>query len=274
MTEAIRARADHRTAEYLFLIPSGYDWDGKPRPAHVARAQIASAWKRLLEKNNDNSIIGGLPIQRINIRPSVAQIIDARANFDTLSAKIWLNHSHSRVTWTYLNVPWMRQELDRQIRHFQQLLESALASGLRDIAHELGISREELAHRKRLAEETGLGTLCLNPYSGVQPGTQRGQLCDRLDRCASGCQLMRFVPTESSLAALVAFHRALQRAEDAWVRSRPERWVEAWLPWLALTEAALRALERSPVYRKKLNAAKLATDKALDRGDISLFEPY
>ncbi|MFL7905850.1 hypothetical protein ACJ41P_32320 [Azospirillum argentinense] len=274
MTEAMRARADRQTAEYLLLIPSGFGWDGNVRPARVARGQMAGAWKRLLASNIDNPVIGGLSIRRTSIRPSVAQIIDSRADFDTLSAKVWLNHSRSKVTWTYLNVPWMRRELDRQIRHFQQLLESTLASGLRDIARELEISQEELAHRKRLAKETGLGTLCLDAYSGIQPGTQQGQLCDRLDRCASGCRLMRFVPTDSSLQALVAFNKALRCSENVWVQSRPERWVEAWLPWLALTEAALRTLQKSPVYRKKLNVAIRATEDALRSGKIYLFEPY
>ncbi|WP_207484960.1 hypothetical protein [Arenibaculum pallidiluteum] len=211
-------------------------------------------WNRFLKRIEDDKVIGGLPIQRRMIRPTVLQVLSADNDFDHTLAQAKANHSGSGMTMRYLSAPWFRAELARRIREFQVLYEAAALGEIQDVASKLGISAAALERRQRTALDTGLGFICLDPTQGIQPGVSPGEQCLQVDACAT-CSLRRFVPTDEGLVSLVLFNRAIKSQEESFRSRNPERWEAVWLPYLALTEAIIGKLMDGP-YRVKFRRAE------------------
>lgn len=223
-------------------------------------------WTAFLRRHANDPVIGGLPLQRRMIRPTVLQIRATRNNFDHALAQIAGNHASAGQTYRYLSRPWFKAQLDKQIRAFQDLFEASLGRGIDDLSSKLGIAPAELERRTELADETGLGFVCLDPMAGIQPNTTAGQRCHRLERCA-GCSLRRFVPTERALEALVLFNAALKEQETAFSAANPARWATVWMPYLALTEVFIDKL-RSSHRRQRLTAAERRVAERRAAGDL------
>jgi hypothetical protein len=224
-------------------------------------------WRAFLKRCRADPIIGKLPIARPMIRSTVIQMRAVRNDFDTGISQALGAHG-AAVHWGYISAPWLRAELKRRMRIFQNLLEAQLGKEIEDVALKLGISVAELNERIEVGLETGLGFICLDAYRGVQPRTKPGELCTRLDACPR-CHLRRFAPTERGLIALHTHRRALSQSCDEFMSRNPRRWLHVWLPWHALIEATIRVLAKSPYQRKSVRAADEAS-MMLAGGKISL----
>lgn len=229
-------------------------------------SSFKNAWNAFLRRHANDSVIGGLPLQRRMIRPTVLQIRAVRNNFDHAIAQIEANHASAGTTFRYLSRPWFKAQLDKQIRAFQNLFEANLGRGIDEFASKLGVAPAELERRTALADETGLGFVCLEPTAGVQPNTTPGLRCQRLEQCTE-CSLRRFVPTDQALEALVLFNFALKDQEAAFCAANPKRWAEVWMPYLALTEAVIIKLRNS--HRKpRLIAAERRVNERRTAGEL------
>lgn len=267
MSAPLRARAsDPKTADKLWLIAGGSLNQGQPRLCYATAFKMA--WNRFLKEIQGDEQIGGLPIQRRMIRPTVLQLRAAANQFEYTAPQAMANHSRSGMTMRYLGATWFKAELARRIREFQDLYEAAAASGIKDAAGWLDIPAAELDRRQAKAVDTGLGFVCLEPRKGIQLGTTKGEPCTRLDACAT-CPLRRFVPTSESLVALVVFNSALREQSSAFQAGNPERWATTWLPHLALTEGIIAALENGP-HRPKLGRAREEARHRLATGEVAM----
>jgi hypothetical protein len=161
--------------------------------------------------------------------------------------------------------------LDDRIREYQNLFEASVAGDNPHRAAQLGLSIDEFQERRVRAVETGLGFMCRNPTAGVQPGTE-GRTCTRLDAC-SKCPLLRFVPSQRAIEALILFHESLARAEEEFIAKNPERWIRVWLPALALCIAIINLLSAGSKQLLLLKCAE-AVKAGLDQGTLVLFHPW
>lgn len=227
-------------------------------------------WSDFLARVVDDPDIGGLPITRPMIRKTVLDLEAARSDGDYSPVQMLADHSSGGTTMRrYLRTPWFRRELMNHMRRFHGLLEATLSKDIADVAHHLGIDEAELLQRKELANETGLGSVCLRPLDGIQPGTVPGRPCHRVDLCHLGCPARRMVPTERALTALVLTNRSLKASETEWIIRNPERWAKVWMPLLAETEAYLERLADSS-HRVRLKDAVAHVEVMLASGEVEL----
>lgn len=226
-----------------------------------------SIWKRFVERHLKGTVLEGLHITPQMVRTTVLQVADARDGFRRTVARAMGQHS-DRVAPAYLDRPWMREALSRNIREFQSRMEAALCADISGVAARLGMTEEELLSKKALAMETGLGFLCLEGMEGEQPIPPGATRCDQVDACV-GCRMRRFVPTETALVALCLFNMSLRRAESGFAQANPERWSAAWMPWLAMTEALIAHL-RGGYHKRRFETSLAEAEAGLSAGRYAL----
>lgn len=270
MTKPFRSHAGS-DQEHLWVLPQGKSWSGPLK--RYSHASFSAWWRSVLQEHNTNPDIGGLKIQRRNIRSTIIQIEASSADINVAAAA--LIGGHSRLSTTigyYLNRGWFKSELDKKIRHFQNLWESIVLSEISDASDALALPLEIIESRRSEAVETGLGFACLNPFSGEQPGTSASAACTELQACA-GCRLVRFVPSESGYRSLVVAEHSLAAAELAFIAANPERWAEVWLPMRALAAATIQRLRQSH-RRKAFEDIEKTVLEQISQGGILLFKPW
>jgi hypothetical protein len=268
MTARLRQNSDEGP---LFLCAVAWNHQNKV-PDQNTHAEF---WRCFLRRIKGNPVIGSLPIERRMIRKTRADLQGLKDGADHTIAQIALGHSSGGTTMqSYFTTPWFRRELQNHIRRFQKLFEAALSTDIPDVARHLGISEEELANRRELANETGLGFLCLRPHDGIQPGTTKGQRCDKLDRCHLGCEVRRFVPTDRAMMALHLTNKSLHQASAEWIVKNQDRWKQVWMPLLAETEAFIERLRESAFRTRMKAAAAEEVERLLSTGDLALIKPW
>lgn len=245
MTRPIRARATGTTGEKLWIVAGGKGIAGTPTP--YFNTSFSDWWYQLMARYADDPVIGGLPAARRNIRPTVVQLRASPADVGVAASALVGNHSSLRtVMRPYLGKGWFRSELDAKIRHYINLFEAALLSDAG--AKSAGFDEKVFLARREDAVATGLGFACHDPLAGIQPGTEAGAPCIKLDACAT-CPMLRFVPSADSYRDLVVAHRSLLAAEPSFIAANPARWAQVWLPLRAMIEATIELLRGS--YRKR-----------------------
>lgn len=270
MTAPFRSRPD-ADSEHLWVLPYGKSWSGPLK--RYDHSSFYSWWNSVIKEHQADPDIGGLRIQRRNIRSTIIQIEASSADLNVTAAALVGNHSKlSTTVGYYLNRGWFKSELDKKIRHFQQLWESTFISEIDGASASIDLPLHVLEARKAEAVQTGLGFSCVNPFSGEQPGTSSSAACTELQACA-GCRLVRFVPSESGFRSLVITDYSLASAEPAFVAANPERWAEVWLPMRALIGATSQRLRESH-RRKAFEDVEKAVLQQISRNEILLFQPW
>lgn len=245
---------------YLWIIPSGRS--NKNAVIRYDAFAFKHWWGQFMRRHERHPIIGGLPIQRKMIRPTVLQLRAVQKSFTYEVAQTLAGHKHTGTTMSYLSRAWFRNFLSREIRKFQNLYEAALVKDIRDVSDKLGISINELDSRISLAEETGLGFVCAQRFV-KKPNHQD---CNSIEACAT-CNFRRFVPTDSALRALVLTNISLLAQWEEFSVANGERWKKVWLPYLALSQAILNKLLSGP-YRWKTLRAKDEIKRAIKSGKL------
>jgi hypothetical protein len=117
--------------------------------------------------------------------------------------------------------------------------------------------------RIKSAIESGFGTLCVGFTDGVRSGSTPGKRCQSMD--CPGCIMLRVAPTPASFRGAHLMHRALTEARSQWEIRNPHRWVQAWLPWLALTTVIIERFKSGP-HRVRFERAVREADPDLAAG--------
>ncbi|MGO8489799.1 hypothetical protein ACC757_23735 [Rhizobium ruizarguesonis] len=90
------------------------------------------------------------------------------------------------------------------------------------------------AKEEPLRRPTGLGGDCL--VGG----------CETMD-CWQ-CQHLAVVAEPNALASWMIWNESLRACQGDWVRDRVERWQTKWLPWLAFTDAVIKAMQDTSAH--------------------------
>jgi hypothetical protein len=181
----------------------------------------------------------------------------ARADHSSLSTSMgYVARYPTRVIW------------ERTIRDFQNLYQAVPVYNIDGAAQKLGLTTEQAWKLFTEACRTGLGVLCLDPKSGVQPGSEKGIDCTQLQNC-HGCPNRMVIATVENLKDLILWNRHLERHREKWERERPERWLKVWLPWLVFTQVIAEQSSRGRTLKEFRRAETLANDQCA-RGAVNL----
>ena len=140
------------------------------------------------------------------------------------------------------------------IRQFLEWFEALLTIDIEDYADKVGIDKEAYEERKRVILENHFGGLqCADPTAGVQPGTAKGEVCDRVDKCVS-CEQRRdiFVLSQSNIVSLLQWHSVVERAR----KDLSEGEFEPWSLWYLYTNMMLERLSSAPQHSTLLRNAQ------------------
>jgi len=209
----------------------------------------------------------GLDLTADMIRPTVLFQSIYKNDGNLIDANVLADHATLSMTSTYANKPSLRLIYDELIREFQSLFQTVSISNIDGAAQKIGMASSQFNKRLKRALRTGLGVACLNPKAGYQPGTIKGENCASLENCPR-CPLRFVVATVPNITDLILFFRHLRMSRPEFEATRPQRWVETWLPWLVFADVALEKIQRGPTAAVFLSA-KAAADARILAGSVN-----
>lgn len=165
-------------------------------------------------------------------------------------------HQQTRTSTAYSNKLPMRIKLDIEIRNFLRWMQALVAVNVDDFASKVGMDETEFKkHREEIMNSHFAGLHCKDPRAGVQPGTEKGEVCGEISQCMT-CPNRRhlFVATESNVAHLLMWNDALVSAYEAgFIANPPER---EWKMWSLFIRSTLDRLEAKREFRALLAGAR------------------
>jgi hypothetical protein len=251
-----------RVQEYLWIIPGGRGNDLEVRLASTGN--FRDHWTALLADHNADPIIGGLPIRRKNIRPTLVQLKFASPRGGLAGAALLANHNDSNTTFRdYLNRPYIKAHLTDLIRKFQQLLEISLLNSDETLASKLKYSAHEFEHLRNEAVECGLAF-----FGEAEPPP-----CESESSSGDTWGPIAYSETDGGMRSAALLRLSLEAVFEEYIVRNPKRWFEIWMPLQALATAVCNMLEegpRGPRFRELL--AEMA--EGLRSGEIAPFQPF
>ena len=260
ISESIRLLASDKNSKSLFLRLTSH---GVVRDVNENKW---TRWFRSFCKRHDE--ISHLRIQARMIRPSVLM----QAAFDNetgiTSAAAIADHSSLSTTNPYISRYPTKVIWERLIREFQALFQAISIYSIKEAASKLGLTERYVKRLFGEACRTGLGVACLEPRSGVQPGSEKGKICTQLQNCPT-CPNRIVVATVENLTDLILWNNHLEQSRDEWERTRAEKWEKHWLPWLVFTRVVIEQARRGRTVPQFKNASLIAKTM-IARGETNL----
>lgn len=144
---------------------------------------------------------------------------------------------------------------EQNIRDFLDWFEALLTVDIEGFAKRIGI--DELSYSERLEtarlmrnaelkealnQQFG-GIHCADPRAGIQPGTEQGDICDKVEKCPT-CTKRRgiFVLSENNILNVMHWHQELERAKQ----SLTAQLFKPWEIWHLFTSMILDRFGRNP----------------------------
>ena len=254
ISESLRKLASPEDCNFLFLRPMSYSMF-RSTGVSALNEGIPIRWFRRFRKEHKE--ISALPLQLKMIRPSVLMQTSFDNKAGIIAAAALGDHNSLQTTNIYVNRYPNRLAWENMIRKFQSLFQAVSIHTIKGAAQKLGISQ---SHAKKLFGEacrTGLGVACLDPKSGIQPGSEKGKTCTQLQSCHR-CSNSFVVATESNLRDLIIWNNHLEQNRREWEVNQPEKWEKDWLPWLVFTRVVLERAARGRTAKQFKEASGLA----------------
>lgn len=199
----------------------------------------------------------GLRIRPSMLRPSFLMCIQHFNGDNMIAAQVMGDHASintTAISYT-LRTP-TKLTYNLLIQEFQQRYQSAIITSIDGAGIKLGLSEEEMRRILSDAARTGLDVACLNPMSGIQPGTK------------TGCEMSWVVATRENIVDLILFNEYLRRVQTEAASENPDVWETRWLPLLVFSDIALTKLNQGET------AAMFAESKALVTSRRATYLPF
>lgn len=261
ISESLSKLAVGENANFLFLYVG---WRGSI--STVGNHQWNGFWFRRFR--NRHAELRKLNLQSKMIRPSVLLQAEFDKETGIIAAAAAGDHSALSITARYISRFPNQLIWEQKMREFQSLFQVISIQSIKGAAEKLGLTEDQVKNLLSQAHRTGLGVACLDPISGIQPGSEKGEICTQLPNCP-GCPNRFVVATVEHLKDLILMNRHLEQHRSEWERTRPERWGKVWLPWLAFTHVAIEQAGRGRTlneYRK----ARILADEQIAEGEVNL----
>jgi hypothetical protein len=226
---------------------------------------LTQEFKRFCKRHPQLRGLGILPAM---LRPSVLLRTATDPEGGIIAAAAVGDHNFLSTTVGYVSRMPSRVIWEQRIREFQTLFQAVSIYSIRDAAKKLGMTSEKVENLFNKARRTGLGSMCLNPTEGMQPGSISGQTCTQLQSCPT-CQNVIIIATVENLKELVIWNHHLEHNRHDWESNRPERWEQVWLPWLVFTNVAIEQASRGRTAGAFKKAKTLAAS-AIAEGKVNL----
>lgn len=259
ISQAMRVLASDNYSKFLFLQQTSH---GVVRDV---RDNKWTRWFRSFCKRHDK--ISHLRIQARMIRPSVLMQAAFDKETGIISAAAIADHSSVRTTNPYISRYPMKVVWERMIREFQSLFQAVSIHSINQAARKLGLTERYVKRLFSEACRTGLGVACLEPRSGIQPGSEKGKTCTQLQNCPT-CPNRIVIATVENLTDLVLWNHHLEQSRDEWELTRPDKWERDWLPWLVFTRVIIEQAQRGrtvPEFKK----ATIIARAIIERGELN-----
>lgn len=227
----------------------------------VSYSSAGKQFKAFLSRHDE---FQGLDLQADLIRPTVLFQTFYENEGNLVAANALADHGALSTTSLYANKPSLRLVYERLTREFQQLFQVVSISDIDGAALRLQMKKSQYQRLLKTAHRTGLGVACLNPKAGYQPETIKGKDCVTLEKCPS-CPLRFVVATVPNITDLILFYHHLRASRPEFEATRPQRWVQTWLPWLVFAEVALEKVQRGPAAAIYVSA-KVAAEVRISTG--------
>jgi hypothetical protein len=201
------------------------------------------------------------------IRPSVVMQAAFDKETGIIAAAAIADHSSEGTTNPYISRYPTQVVWERMIREFQSLFQAVSIYSINEAARKLGLTEKYVKRLFSEACRTGLGVACLDPRSGIQPGSEKGNICTQLQNCTT-CPNRVVVATVENLTDLILWNHHLEQSRIEWELSRPEKWARDWLPWLVFTQVIIEQAGRGrtvPEFKK----ATIIARAIIERGELN-----
>jgi hypothetical protein len=260
MTAHYRCQADEEDALNLFLV----------RPQSKVKAlsehRLLSLFKAFCNRHPE---LKGLKLLPSMIRPSVLLDLALSKDGNIISAQYHVQHADQATTDGYTRKWPVRLLYEEKIKFFMRQWQAIAIAPVAGAAERLGITVAELEELLSHAERNGLGSLCLKPMAGIQPGTKQGETCHLIERCI-GCCAQIVVPEPEVIADMIIFNEELWKDQERFEAEQEDRWEELWLHWLAFTEVAIEAMSKGPQAAVLSQARQLASARRAEASYVPL----
>jgi len=220
-TSRLRRRVVPSLRTHLFL------YQGQGRIAALAPMNLIYPRRRFAERHE-------LPdFELAAIRPSVLTAF-YRTSGDLRQVRSIANHAHLSTTVSYIESP----EVQAQNRFRIAALQNAFVGHLREPGAAVGSTvsgaepPSDVAALPAGEAVSMFGFSCLDPFSGVAPGTHPGELCTNFLGCLT-CPNAVLTHDVHTLARLLQARDHLQAASS---QIHPARWAAIYAPQLAILE--------------------------------------
>lgn len=179
------------------------------------------------------SVVAEIPdLSELNLTPNMIRptiiLLDAISRGGSLRTALATGQHGVGVNQGYSDKFPVRLPRDWDIRDFGDLFEAVVFDGDEKAVAFFGIETNDFEARLKRATKTGIGILCGDRYG--RPGNE-GAECKSMD-CWNNCPQIIVLARKQDIAILQLWQRSLRLFEPDWIRDRPERWLNVWLPWL------------------------------------------
>ncbi|WP_177207710.1 hypothetical protein [Massilia yuzhufengensis] len=262
MSVRYREEADVSVANTLFL---------DTQQGHIVTITESRAREDFKAFLRDHPELHNLDIRPSSIRPSCLlelQHRDPLIRIETAQAQA--DHASATTTGIYTQRTHTKLVQIEKIRAFTIAFQAVIIESIDGAAEKLGMSHEAAVKLFSNAARSGLGVACLNSKAGIQPGTQQGESCTRLDACP-GCEMRYIVGTADNIADLILFNEYLESREENEIMSNAIAWENRWLPWRTLAEVALAKFSQGETASSYIQAKSIADARRPNYKPFPLF---
>jgi hypothetical protein len=164
----------------------------------------------------------------------------------------WVGNSSMSEKYTRHFAEILRR--DNNIREFLSWYETLTTINIENFAEKIGIDPVAYeARKKSLLNQQFGGIHCTDPTAGIQPGTVKGKVCYRVDKCIT-CSNRRnfFLVTKENLASVLMLHDALERL----LQSNIEDEKQKWSVWHYFTSSMINKFTNASEHRRLVIQAK------------------
>lgn len=148
---------------------------------------------------------------------------------------------------------------DSNIRDFLDWYETLTTINIENFAEKVGIDPVTYEARKKsmLNQQFG-GIHCSDPESGIQPGTVKGKVCHRVDKCIT-CNNRRnfFLVTKENIASVLMLHDALEQLIQLNIFDK----IEKWTVWHFFTSSIINKFSNASEHRRLVSQAREMVSK-------------
>ncbi|WP_351019534.1 hypothetical protein [Shewanella sp. AC91-MNA-CIBAN-0169] len=181
-------------------------------------------------------------------------LLSAMLDKDVFAVQEKARHRSLKSSMRYVDHVAEKLRREQNIREFFDWMETLVTINIDCFAEKIGIDTDEYEKRKHtlLNQQFG-GIHCQDPYAGFQPETTKGQVCDKIEKCA-GCGNRRlfFLTSIENICNLIHWHDSLLLVQS---KMNTEEFEDKWGLWFVFTSRTLDRLYTSTKYKPIHSAA-------------------